>query len=388
MHNSSANDGQKGGVALLWARLQQCVVLGTSETSDPVDRLNVIQINICMLLAMVLSVVFNGLFLISGNWGLILSGLVQWPFVALMGLTFGLNAQGHYRTARFLSFSVVLALLLTVILVAQGTALSIHYYLLVVTVLAVPLFRLSEWFWCLFFMLLSLGLFIFFEYQGWPAHASVTQLSPFWLQSLRLGVVSSSCTVIMVVVVVSEVTSEHYVRNLASLAMTDALTGLPNRRVGTEKLVSEIAQSHRAVSPLAVAMVDIDYFKKINDEEGHEVGDLALHHVVELLTRHVRATDVVARMGGEEFLVVMPNTSLSAAHAALDAVRQAIATTPFQWALSSRKPKGHRMLTVSIGVAAAQSGWSGDQFLQFADAALYEAKAAGRNQVIAYSKRI
>jgi diguanylate cyclase (GGDEF)-like protein len=305
-----------------------------------------------------------------------------------MGLSLGLNAQGHYRAARFLSFSVVLALLLTVILVAQGTALSIHYYLLVVAVLAVPLFRLSEWFWCLFFMLLSLGLFIFFESKGWPAHASVAQFPLFWLQSLRLGVVSSCCTAIMVVVVVSEVTSEHYVRNLTSLAMTDALTGLPNRRVGTEKLVSEIAQSHRAVSPLAVAMVDIDYFKKINDEEGHEVGDLALRHVVELLTRHVRVTDTVARMGGEEFLVLMPNTSLPAAHVALDAVRQAIATTPFQWTLSSRKPKGHRMLTVSIGVAAAQSGWSEDQFLQFADAALYEAKAAGRNQVIAYSKRI
>lgn len=375
-------------LAALASWLQQWAQVGVSSVSDPVDQLKVVQVNVCAMMAIAAVVMFNLLFVISGSWGLILSGLVQWPFALLIAMTFELNAKGQYQQARVFMIAMVLALLVAIIVFAQGTSMSVHYYFLLVTVMMVPLFRLSDWFWSAVFIAISLLLFVFFESRGWPAHPSIMGEAAHWVQGLRISVISSCVAMAMAVVVISEASSERYIHSLASLAMTDALTGLPNRRAGSEKLSSEMAQSRRSIRPLAVAMVDIDFFKRVNDEEGHEVGDLALCHVADLLRRHLRAGDVVARMGGEEFAVVMPYTHLSEAHAALDAVRHVIANAPFHWALTRNKPKGGRVLTVSIGVAVMQPEWSADQFLLCADTALYEAKARGRNRVLSYAASI
>ncbi len=369
---------------LLWRWLRHWATIGAVEGIEPADRLKVIFVNVSAMIALLSNVVFNVLFLATGTWGLILSGLVQWPFALLTGLTFWLNSQGRYLTARACIFTVILVEICAIVVAGQGTVLSVHYYLLLITVLSLPLYRLSEWRWCVLFMLASSGLFVFFEFKSWPEHSSIEALNPTWIYFLRILVMGSCVAIAMWIVLMTAVASEDYVLRLQSLAMSDALTGLPNRRAGTEQLAHEAAQSRRAGTSLAVAMVDIDHFKRINDDEGHDIGDLALRHVARLLREGLRNTDFIARMGGEEFAVLMPSTTLTQACGALDTLRATIASTPFQWAVTAGKPQGKRVLTVSIGVVTIAPTLSEDTLLHQADVALYKAKALGRNQVVSY----
>ncbi len=157
-----------------------------------------------------------------------------------------------------------------------------------------------------------------------------------------------------------------------SLAVIDSLTGLYNRRYLDSHLAA-LAERHAAEGkPLAVAVVDIDHFKAINDTHGHAVGDEVLCDVARVLERNIRASDLVARQGGEEFVVVMPNTDTAGAELVASRLRRKIADMP------TRSP-----VTVSIGVAATRAhGDTPDRLLKRADDALYEAKRGGRNQVM------
>ncbi len=146
---------------------------------------------------------------------------------------------------------------------------------------------------------------------------------------------------------------------------TDALTGVNNRRGMDDALASQLAMKQRYESTFSVAMIDIDHFKQLNDQQGHLFGDRMLRQLAELLDDCARETDVVARYGGEEFLIVMPQTDLFGASVFAERLRCRIAESmPF---------------TVSIGVATATDGDTQHSLLARADSALYGAKTAGRN---------
>lgn len=165
-------------------------------------------------------------------------------------------------------------------------------------------------------------------------------------------------------------------RAMRSLALTDELTGLPNRRAVLARLQALLAQP--GAGPCSVLLADLDHFKRINDEHGHLVGDEVLRLVAERLADAVREPMIVGRLGGEEFLVVLPDTQTEAARQAAERIREGIAS------MESQRWPGRRPLTVSLGVAT--SGAAGDtvsDMLRRADAALYDAKRAGRNRVIA-----
>jgi len=165
-------------------------------------------------------------------------------------------------------------------------------------------------------------------------------------------------------------------RKLNVAALTDPLTGLANRRCARNKLSEEWQNSMRSSSPLSVMMVDIDRFKRVNDEYGHEIGDLVLNEVAQILKTHTRQGEEVARLGGEEFLVICPNTSAEQAAIGAERLRAAVESHVI------RTPKFHTSTTVSLGVAGRTSDMSGiDALLKAADAAVYVAKSAGRNQV-------
>ncbi|HYM72569.1 MAG TPA: PleD family two-component system response regulator [Stellaceae bacterium] len=171
---------------------------------------------------------------------------------------------------------------------------------------------------------------------------------------------------------------ENYRRSL-SLALTDELTGLFNRRyviAHLEELLVRMA--HDSLPETAVMMFDVDHFKSVNDRFGHPAGDDALRQLAERALRGVRSIDLVARLGGEEFIVVMPETSLPAAVTVAERLRHSIATEPFRiQTAGERQP-----ITISVGVAAAEPGDTVDRLLQRADEALYGAKNGGRNQVV------
>jgi len=160
------------------------------------------------------------------------------------------------------------------------------------------------------------------------------------------------------------------------LAMTDALTGLNNRRCASDWLNRTFAAAERYGTELSIGILDIDHFKRINDEYGHDTGDRALKSVAAILSGKARTSDVVARWGGEEFLHIMPNTGAAGARVAAERLRMAIVAKP----LTLEDGTGVR-LSASFGVAT-RSGENGPaKLLERADQALYRAKERGRNRV-------
>jgi diguanylate cyclase (GGDEF)-like protein len=164
---------------------------------------------------------------------------------------------------------------------------------------------------------------------------------------------------------------------LAEQALRDALTGLFNRRYLDETLPREVARARRDGRPLAVAMVDLDHFKSINDRHGHDGGDLVLRAVADCLRDHTRAGDIVCRYGGEELTLVLPDTPADSAVGKLDELRAEIGRLRVSTAGASVEG-----ITVSAGVAVLRAGDDANALLAAADAALYRAKREGRNRVV------
>lgn len=167
----------------------------------------------------------------------------------------------------------------------------------------------------------------------------------------------------------------HQVRELSELVSTDALTGLFNFRHFKTVLQAEMDRSKRSGIPTSLVMVDADHFKAVNDTHGHEVGNLALKHLAEMLKGEVRTTDIVCRYGGEEFAIIFPETHLNLAVKVADRIREEIAQRPL------RLPDGEVDLTVSMGASVYMktSVLDTDGFIDSVDKYLYEAKQSGRN---------
>ena len=165
---------------------------------------------------------------------------------------------------------------------------------------------------------------------------------------------------------------------LRTQATTDELTGLANHRRFQETLVHEIEHAHRAGTPLALLMLDIDNFKAVNDTHGHQQGDAVLREVARILRRTCRAIDQPARYGGEELAVILPATDLSGAHTLAERIRRAL------HAHAIPLEDGARLsVTASIGIAELErDGQDAPSLIALADAALYEAKRAGKNRTV------
>ena len=162
------------------------------------------------------------------------------------------------------------------------------------------------------------------------------------------------------------------------LAVTDPLTGLHNRRYMTGQLGALVERAKLGGEPVAALMIDLDRFKQINDCFGHDIGDEVLREFAVRLASNVRAIDLPCRFGGEEFIVIMPDTSLADAHRIAERIRNHVSGSPFRLATD--------MLTVTISIGVAVTDGQDDSaeaLLKRADEAVYEAKAGGRNMVIA-----
>jgi two-component system cell cycle response regulator len=163
-------------------------------------------------------------------------------------------------------------------------------------------------------------------------------------------------------------------------AITDGLTGLHNRRYMESHLGKLVEQAASRGKPLAVLVLDIDFFKSINDNYGHDCGDDVLREFAIRVRKSIRGIDLACRMGGEEFVVVMPETDMAVAATVAERLRRKIAAEPFPIEQGKRKID----VTISIGIAALESSHdSSAQLLKRADQALYRAKRDGRNRVVA-----
>jgi diguanylate cyclase (GGDEF)-like protein len=166
-------------------------------------------------------------------------------------------------------------------------------------------------------------------------------------------------------------------RQLVQLATTDELTGLASRRALYVDLEREWARAQRYGATLAVLMIDVDHFKRVNDNFGHQIGDRVLRLVGDVVRVTIRASDFGARFGGEEFMVLAPETSAHAARVVAERLRQTIHRA------SATAGDGVPPVTMSVGIAASDDAeaTSPDQLVRLADEALYEAKRRGRDRV-------
>lgn len=198
----------------------------------------------------------------------------------------------------------------------------------------------------------------------------------FWAElSLRLlEVAREPCYLVGIRDVTEHRRAEERLRELAT---TDALTGALNRRQFFETSETEFARSHRYAHPLTLAMIDVDHFKRLNDEHGHAVGDEALRTLARVARKELRAADVFARIGGEEFAVLFPETNLEAANVVAERLRAAVAAAVIE------VPAGAATnLTISVGLAARTEGEALEATLRRADAAMYAAKSSGRDRIV------
>jgi two-component system cell cycle response regulator len=163
------------------------------------------------------------------------------------------------------------------------------------------------------------------------------------------------------------------------MAITDALTGLFNRRYMETHLATLVEQAAARGKPIAVLVVDIDYFKAVNDNHGHDAGDDVLREFALRIRKSIRNIDLACRYGGEEFVIVMPETDMAVATMVAERLRRRIASEPFAIQQGARNLE----VTISIGIAArGDSGDNAAAILKRADTALYRAKRDGRNRVV------
>lgn len=223
-------------------------------------------------------------------------------------------------------------------------------------------------------------------------HVHVLQPTP-WLENIerqrrllaRLGAAAALAVLTALVALLTALwqTRQHrralaaVNRELQRLAITDALTGITNRRRLLELLDDELRRMRRHGRPLSLLSLDLDHFKQVNDTHGHAIGDRVLRHVVRTVQQQLRGTDHFGRIGGEEFVVLLPDTGPEAARKVAGKLREAVASTPL--ILAEGQPLN---VTISIGgVTTSEPAVGASALLASADAALYEAKAAGRDCV-------
>lgn len=208
------------------------------------------------------------------------------------------------------------------------------------------------------------------EYQARRHDGSIA-----WFETITRAVSDDDGGIAGVVSAIRDVSHRKAVeRQLRMAADSDVLTGLPNRRPFLAALDEAVARADRQSA--TVAMLDLDYFKRINDQHGHAAGDAALVTIAEMFTRELRGEDMVARLGGEEFAILLHGVDLTAGEATCERLRLAIEAQPI---LAPGTAIFH--LTASFGLAEVTAGSSAEAIMEAADRALYAAKGAGRNQL-------
>ncbi len=289
-------------------------------------------------------------------------------------LTLKFNYHQHHRGSKIWFFCVLMLHLVICTNVYVTKESGFHLYFYLVPTGSYLLFELDQRFEKIWLSLLAVALFFFCENRinPTPMIELSEQMNHYLFQSVMLV---NMLEVILVLSIFShEIASNE--KQLQQQAETDSLTGIANRHTffSEGKLLLHKVDYHR---PLSLVILDLDYFKSINDEHGHVAGDLVLTEVCNLISRHCCPTDVFARIGGEEFALLMPDTSLEMARVRSESIRAAIAAHSIP---IFNKPNFR--CTASLGVSTTQSSKDSlRDLLILSDKALYRAKEQGRNRV-------
>lgn len=348
--------------------LRQLITLGCEYCESKTLERKIILVNIAALLSIATTCGYYLLYLVFDNPTLKYSGGCQMLLTPLFACALWANARGRFTLARWSLFTVAIASVLTAITTGQGTTFNTHFYFMLFAILPIALFKNDEWMGKAIMTSLNMVIYIYLEVFGWPAAAPMSELSQAQVMFLKSTVAASCISCIMILQSINEVYAEQAELSLQRQAFTDGLTGLYNRRYFSLQLKQRLM-----ADDICLLMMDVDYFKQINDNFGHVAGDQALKHLADVVSNFMGPEDLFARVGGEEFALVLPTEQ---AVARAEQIRLAIAETPFYY--KSRQID----LTVSIGVCQSFEGFSEEDVMRGADKALYQAKELGRDRVI------
>lgn len=252
-----------------------------------------------------------------------------------------------------------------------GDAFRVLMELSIVSIFCATLVSLRGIRGCLFPLFVPLTCFVgVMIYRGHPP----TELLLNLLSFISAGGIAITVTHVLYRRRVSEFVSRQQLKEMSTV---DSLTGLMNRRAMTERLEAERARYHRLSHSFAVILLDLDHFKRINDKFGHQAGDRVLREVGNRLKLHTRQQDSVARWGGEEFLMLLPDTEEQGATTAAEKLRAALHQLPFE--VGNVTPVSQ---TGSFGIAVYDGREPASRLIARADQALYMAKECGRNRVV------
>jgi diguanylate cyclase (GGDEF)-like protein len=217
---------------------------------------------------------------------------------------------------------------------------------------------------------------VYFAARHWDLNSPVYAPYPYGYFSWSA---QSSRLIIMLATSVLSLALVSRSQKLLKLATSDPLTGLFNRGYVDDRLAVELSRAQRYGKPLTLAVIDADHFKLLNDTHGHAAGDLALRTIGELLRDSFRQSDTAGRYGGEEFVVILPETDIEAAYHKLESLRGLIAGTPIKWASGDANIN----VTISAGMASfPQDGSHAAELFLVADERMFQAKKLGRNRVM------
>ena len=355
--------------------LMSIVSIGTSLTSTPSLKRKILHCNISVILAFWTLFFFLVIYTLSGDPLLRMVVYYEMPFLALYLSPLWLNSLGKHQLA---SWALMLLLMISMAIsihAGVGTEYNIHLYYILFAIVPIALFPRRQWKSALLLCLLNTAIYIYYNTHSITSPPSFQPLDAEW-KLLIISCVSTSvaCTTFFLFWLADSI-AERSENDIEKMAMTDPLTKLPNRRAFEVVLKQEIAQSMRNGDPLALAMLDIDHFKKINDTYGHDVGDDVLRYVAKMLMGTTRSSNMIARIGGEEFCMLLPNTILG------DAV-EVIGRTRLMIEECAYIHNGQELkITISAGVSLVDVLQPIENAYKISDDALYRAKKNGRNRV-------
>ncbi len=316
-----------------------------------------------LILTIVAGVVFITLNLLIGRFVLATAeiGMVIYAIVVLRA-----TRRAHNVERWALAFLIPFCLTMLVSMMSPQSSPTVFAWVLVVPILThLLLGRQKGLVISCIFMVLT-GIIYLFKHQNQPV----------LLEALAIANVTLIGLCILAFSHVYEWTRERSELRLVELAETDSLTGLANRIRLKDTFLRERSRAMREGTPLSIIVIDLDHFKNVNDKYGHEAGDIALQRVAEVLRTHLRASDLPARMGGEEFGILLANTNSKQAAEVSEKIRENVENLDFS-------ADGEEVrITLSGGIA--ELGRDGDDLrslLAAADRRLYRAKSAGRNQI-------
>jgi diguanylate cyclase (GGDEF)-like protein len=370
--------------------LKNCLHWGCDAAANHSLKRKILHANITALITILTMLLFAGINSMIGNPALIESNLLAIPFYFTAAAVPWLNRRGHFTRASWLlslSLPVSIAVMTWAV---YGSRFGLHYYFILFAMLSVTFFPLRQWLSILAVFTLNAALFLYCEFAGVSANPALQHVDDALAGLMRLSFAGSVMFSIFILVWVGEFAADRNERELESLSGTDALTRLPNRRRLHQRLVENIAISKRTGQYGAVLFIDLDNFKPLNDRHGHGAGDLLLQEAAQRIIDCVREVDVVARYGGDEFVVILGHLghesehARSNAHQTAEKVRELLGK-PYELAIHV-KDAGHKRVehscTSSIGVALfAGAAASEEHILKCADAAMYRAKGSGRNAI-------